>query len=293
MVDYTILDAWEAKYVRKLKDKELIAWTDAEAIFKYPKYKWVYDKLALHLYLDMVPTWDLWHEIPTRYPKFAKPRINVNGMGFKSGIVNSIFELYDRGLIGTHIIQPILRGEHLSTDLVWNGDKLIDYFTFYCHYDKKGSLILFESVDKKPPKKLLNKLKNIGEGRRVMNVETIGEKPLEVHLRPSVQFFDICGGLLPQITNFVKTGHWTKVKKEKTYSRVYRSNVDCRMARPKKIPSYPTGIRSIQFCWEKQQRLSKHTQDPSSFRYMVINGSNIRAIERYHNEIYKLIKIYP
>lgn len=293
MIDYKILDAWEAKYIRNLPDKEVIAWSDAEAVKKYPKLKWVYDKLELHNYLDSVPTWDLWNSFPKKYPVFVKPRININGMGYRSEIINSEFELFDKGLIGTHIAQPILTGDHITTDIVFDGKEVVDYFSFYCHYNRYGSFSLFESVKELPNKNIIDKLSKIGIGRRIFNIETIGGKPLELHLRPSVQFYDISGGIMSQMPGFVMGDDWHKAKREKTYSKIYRTRRDCRMARPMPAPPRPRGVRSVQFCWENQQRLSKHTNDPYSLRYMVINGSNLRAISSYGSLLKDLIKIYP
>jgi len=292
MVNYKILDAWDAKYIRNLPGRDLLAWSDAEAVYRYPKWKWVYDKYTLHRYLDIVPTWDLWEDIPDKFPKFVKPRINVNGMGSKSGIVNSVFEIFDEGLCGTHIAQPVLTGSHMSTDVVFDDDKFVDYFSFICHYDNYGSFKLFESINKKPPQKLLQKMANIGEGRRVMNVESIGNNPLEIHLRPSTSFFDISGGLLRQLPGFIGGEPWRPVKQEKTYSRVYRTREDCRTTRPRPLPPNPRGVRSVQLCWEKGKRLGQHAQDPYSFRYMAINGSNIRAIEDHGRLLNKKIKFY-
>lgn len=293
MVDYKILDAWEKKYLTKLKDRDILAWSDAEAVYKYPKWKWIYDKYELHRYLQMVPTWNLWDEFPKEYPIFVKPRININGLGFGSGKVNSLFEIFDRGLCGTHIGQPILSGDHVSTDIVFDGEILVDYFSFYCRYNSRGNLVLFESTNTPPKPALIKKLSKIGEGRRVMNVETIGNKPLEVHLRPSVQFYDISGGLLEQMPNFIQTGAWRPVRQESTYSRVFRRPNDSRAARPSKIPPYPSGIRSIQFCWESQKRLSKHGQDPNSFKYLVVNGTNLRNINAYGRMLTNLITFHP
>ena len=292
MIDYKILDAWEARYIKNLPDKELLAWSDAEAVKRYPDWRWVYDKYELHKYLEMVPTWDLWNNYPVRYPKFVKPRFNVNGLGFGSGLIDSEFDVFDKGLCGSHIAQCILTGEHISSDVVFDGDELIDYYSFVCHYDRYGSLILFESTEKKPPKKLLEKMSKIGRGRRVMNVETIGNKPLEIHLRPSIQFYDISGGLLKNLPSFIKGDSWNKVHRGRTYSRVFRRREDARAARPRSQPKIPKGVRSVQYCWEKQQKLSKHGQDGKSFRYMVINGSNLRAIEDYARKLKPLIKFY-
>lgn len=293
MIDYKILDAWEANYIRNLEGRELLAWSDAEAVYRYPKLKWVYDKYQLSKYFDMVPTWDLWNDYPKRYPVFVKPRINLNGMGAGSGVIESISNLFDKGYIGSHIAQKNLVGEHISTDLVFDGEELIDYFSFLCHKNIKGSFWLFQSIDVSPTNRVIRKLSKIGQGRRVMNVETIGGAPIEVHLRPSLQFYDICGGLIRQLPGFIKGENWKKVKRERSYSRVYRRRHDCRAARPRSQPDLPRGVRSIQYCWENQKRLSKHGQDPYSYKYLVINGSNLRAIEDYGRLLNKLIKFYP
>lgn len=284
-----LLDEWESDYIKNLKDKDVLCWSDAEVVYKWPKYKWVYDKFILHKYLNEVPTWDLWEKIPKRYPKFVKPRINLQGMGKFSGIVHSFEEILEDGLCGTHIAQSVLEGCHISTDLVFDGEDLVDYFSFKCYKDENGSFWLFEST-KIYPKRLIKKLSKIGEGRRVINIETIGGKPLEVHMRPSLQFYDICGGLIKQLPEFIKTGKWTKIPFEKTYSRVYRRNTDTKYLTPRYLPVKSSNICSVQLCWEPYKALSDHEQDPHSYRYMVINGKDLEEIEKYSEKVHKLLK---
>jgi len=259
------LDPWEFQYVKDLKDHEALAWTDEDAYHRYLPYSWIYDKYLLALRTG-VPTVDLQIESPTAYPVMVKPRINLEGMSKDAYVAQSIEDIGSRrGMIAQHF----LTGDHLTTDFVIRDGQVIDSFTFLAH-SENGSFFLFEAVDTQQPQ-VINFLNSLELRTGVVNVETIGGEILEIHLRPSVQFYDICGGLIERLPKLIKGGLWTSTTFEETYSLVYRTGEDKILTKVPIVLENPA-IRSIQLTWKEGLPLSAVTQDTHSFRFMVINA---------------------
>jgi hypothetical protein len=269
-----MLEPWDYNQIKRIKGWQDLVWSDEEAIIAFPKHSWVYDKKRLADKQGMVPTVDLDRESPKEYPVFVRPRINLNGMSIGAGIVTCEEELpKDYG----YIAQPVLPGNQYTTDYVIKDNKIIDKFTFKATRDKRGSFFMFESVKKEffNVEKFIESLKL---GTRVVNVENIEECILEMHLRPSMQFIGICGGLIEQIPAFFKTGRWARVKQEKTYSRLVRVSEDGIYDLDLEPKVYP-GVDCWQKCWYDEKRVSKATNDENSYRLYFVNGRNKLSIE--------------
>lgn len=108
-----------------------------------------------------------------------------------------------------------------------------------------------------------------------------------MHLRPSLQFYDISGGFLEQMPDFVTKGLVPKVNFEQTYSRVFRTRHDGYVSKAHIPPQKPSGVRSIQLCWNDGQKLSETDSGLIRHRYTVVNGNDLTEIENYG----KMVKI--
>lgn len=283
-----LLDSWEAKYIQNLKDKELLCWSDYEAWTRIPKYSWVYDKYLLSTYTGVL-TFDLETEIPhpSDFPLIIKPRTNFDGLSKNAYIASSPDEIEH---IQNMIAQKYLTGHQGTADVIMKDGVMIDKFAFTTHKNHYDEIKLFSS---NPffPLRVRQKLEQILRGYTgVCNVEYIEDQIIEIHLRPSLQFYDISGGLLERLPAFYRTGKWKPVKYEETYSRVYRT-LQNGYPEVKKIPDkMPENVTSIQFCWEDGKKLSETDPSLGRNRYMVINGKkSLTDIERYANSIKILI----
>ena len=92
------------------------------------------------------------------------------------------------------IAQKYYTGKHLTTDFVKYKGKVVDFYTFIGHKDKNGSFTLFEASDEVNLKALLI-AQDIPLKNGFINIETIADGAIEAHLRPSLQLYDISGGL--------------------------------------------------------------------------------------------------
>lgn len=270
------LDSWELQYVRGLKDNDVMAWADPQAKLMYPKHSWVYDKLLLSSYTG-VETWNLEDGLPDKYPVIVKPRENLFGLSKNCYIAHSEDEVED--FVG-YIAQEILTGMQLSTDLCIVDGNVAANYGFTTHKNSYGEIKLFTSTPF--PQHSFDGLEEILKGYTgIANVETVGGKIIEVHLRPSLQFYDICGGFIEQMPEFITKGVLPKVSYERTYSRVFRTRHDGYVSKAH-IPSQkPPGVRSIQLCWTDGYKLSESDPGLIRHRYMVINGTDLTEIEKF------------
>ena len=282
------MDKWEFNYIKDLKDWDALAWTDEEAYEMYPDYNRVYDKLFIARRCSTLKTYDLEKVLPSKYPVIVKPKINLVGMSKGAYIASSIDEI---GLTKGMMAQEIAKGNHYSMDLVFQDGEIIDWFAFQAHKNYYGSFTLFASTSI-CNEYVCTQIKSIMKGYTgVVCVEYIGHQIIDVHLRPSVQFFDICGGLQEQLPHFIKTGEWNVTKFEKTYSKVYRRFEDSHVVKFRNLRK-PNAIRSVQECWERDKYLSENDNDMFSYRYMVINGTNLESIENYAFVIHEHLHFY-
>lgn len=281
------LDKWEEKYIHNLKDRDLLAWSDRAAWHRYPKHSWVYDKQALAHFTGLV-TYDLETEIPDKsyYPYIVKPRTNFTGLSKDAYVVSSEDEIEDwKGMIA----QEFIEGHQGTTDVVLLNGAILDTFSFTTHKNYYGEIKLFES---NPffPLHVADKIRQLFAGYTgVINVKYINNRIIEIHLRPSLQFYDICNGFISLLPNFFKTKKWEKVPFIKSYSCVFRTKHDG-VPQVKSLPEKPKEVSSVQLCWEDGKKLSETDPSLGRNRYMVVNGFNLEVIEAFAKKCQILIE---
>ena len=264
-----MVDPWEWAYIEGLPDVDVVPWTDEIAFERNPQYRRVYDKLYLaELQRQKVKQKGL---APSGW--YVRPRVNLSGMG--RGTTKSL--LPSRIRPGTFAQQP-LSGPHLTADLIVLDGKIKDSFTFKAHY-AGNSFCLFESLPRVVNPVAVALAEPLLPGYTgVVNVETIGSVVLEMHLRPSLQFFDISGGLLRRLPELYLSGLWPfPVIQEKTYSLVIRQPGDSTFTRKPNVGRL-SSVRSIQYCFVEDMPLSTFSQDEYSFRAAVVNGTDLESM---------------
>ncbi len=269
-----MLEKWDKELIYTIPNFFYIPWSDDEAMVYHHQHNWVYDKHILAI-KQSIESYNLDLESPKNYPVFCKPRINPSGMSLGAYICKRKADLpEDYG----YVAQELLEGIQYTTDYVIKKGKVLDQFSFISHKDKKGSFTLFESTRKKHKYNEQFIEQYFKDYCGVMNIENIGNKIIEIHLRPSMQFIGICGGLIEQLPNYYDTGKWKKIKWEKTYSKPIRVKEDF-------IPVYKDSVKLfesvtyIQKCWYEGKPLSYGTNDENSYRIFVVNGKCLQDIE--------------
>lgn len=126
---------------------------------------------------------------PKSYPVVVKPIINLYGMGLNSKIINNKEEFYNNWL-SNNFWSEYLVGDHLSWDFVIRKGKLIYSIVFQgFKFDDKerfGTFSYWELInhEMKIPDSINNLIKKYFKNYTGnLNIETIGNKIIEVHLR--------------------------------------------------------------------------------------------------------------
>jgi hypothetical protein len=272
------LEPWDLKLASsvlncKNPEKEHIL-SDEQAYDVYENHRHWYDKLFLA---------KRWSNIPTVFGEVVKkPRCNLEGMSKNC----TYFDLEE------NIIQQKVEGRHLTID--WCINPKIPpksnipwqrYSVFEGHKDFNNSFYLFESLPYLDSWEVYSKIDLIikelvkeGYQGRFVNFEFIGPYLIEMHLRPSVQFMDIDGGLI----KFGLCGGELPTPHD-SYSYVYRQNQDATLIKHKTPIFFPDSISSYQVCCEAKHKLSEYTQDYISYRKYVINGVNKKDVIEFKN----------
>ena len=158
-----------------------LPFTDEMAWDKYPFLRWAYNKRALITYLDQtLPKTDLW---------VHKPEINFWGLGRGTSV-----EQHPRAVKGFYAM-PFIYGDLLSTDFLIQDGQFLGSMTFKTKNNKEDihNKILWEGV-KTPSEELKMTLHKFATEHLefytgMLNVEYIDGIIIEMHLRPSAQFY--------------------------------------------------------------------------------------------------------
>jgi hypothetical protein len=272
------LDPWEAIYLDRLEGAGYLPWSDELAYKMFPNLNFIYDKLQLSQLVQGPRTWDLSFEIPDLYPCIVKPRTNFYGLSKDAYVVYSADEIYHKE---NFIAQEFIEGIHFSTDYVLQNGKILDFSTFIGYKNYYGD---FTSFERNPfPDKVADAIEHLMmpfNYTGVLNVESIGGKIIEAHLRSSLQFFDIDGGLQKQLPDFLKSRTYSRVRYKPSVSKVLRVPYDGDLI-VHELPSMPSTVSSIQITHNKGTSLS--STDPGGVfkRYAVINGFSLKDVNEY------------
>jgi len=274
-------DPWRMQYFENAAcpDDVRIPTEDGDAWSWFPEHKWVYNKLSVaeSQGLACAP-----HGLePPSFPVFSKPIYNMRGMGAGSRILRSVAD-YRRYQRPGHMWMPLLEGEHLSSDVAvvrgapqwWRhvtGEPLsggmFDYWTVlaadrpdiesYC-----GDWIA----------------KNLPGYTGILNLETIGTRIIEAHLRLSDQWPDLYGdGWVDALIRLYGDGVWSfdDSGRRDGYSVVlfgahgveYRHPPRGFVADLLKTP----GVSSIQVTFHEDRPPAAHSMPPGGFRLGIVN----------------------
>jgi hypothetical protein len=165
-------------------DRELRPSTDAEAWQRYPRLRWLYDRLQLSTALDyecgpagtLPPRPGIW---------FVKPIINLNGMG-----VDARACFYDGGPVFPvrpgSFWMPHFVGRHLSLDLERTASGWRYGLTVECIYRDNRPFEWKRITDPPPRPPAVLAIDRIDAP--CLNIELIGDRVIEVHLRRNHDF---------------------------------------------------------------------------------------------------------
>jgi hypothetical protein len=258
---------------------------DPDCYQLYPKHRWIYNKLAI------AETQALVHGphgiAPPAFPVFSKPIYNLRGMGLEARAIGSLEE-YKQVQQPGHMWMQLLMGEHLSSDVA-----LVDgQPRWWRHVVGKalpqGAFDYWTVLAK--PRPALER--HCGEWLRtnlagytgMANLETIGDKIIEAHLRFSDQWPDLYGpGWLDAVVRLYSDGRWDYADRERrdAYSVVSFGEHGRRYRHPP--PELVDelrgkgGISSIQITFHEDRDPGAHAMPLGGFRLAIVNCWDLSA----------------
>ena len=288
-------DPWRVQYFEGVPCPEdvNIPTEDGDAWAWYPRYKWVYNKLAVaeRQGLTCGP-----HGLePPSFPVFSKPVFNMRGMGAGSRVLRTVKE-YKAFQRPGHIWMPLFEGEHVSTDvavvdgeIVWARHAtglalqggMFDYWTVLA--DARPEIEDYCAAWVK---------ENLAGYTGMANFETIGARIIEAHLRFSDQWPDLYGGRpwVEALIGLYRDGVWTydDSPRRDGYSVVLFGAHGIQYKHPpreliEEVLAMPQ-VSSVQVTFHEDRPASWHSMPPGGFRLAIVNTpdleSGIRAREK-------------
>jgi hypothetical protein len=283
-------DPWRMQYFKDVAcpPEVRIPTEDFDAYAWNPVHHWVYNKLlvAESQGISCAP-----HGVtPKHFPVFSKPIINLRGMGTGSRVIASLDD-YEEHECGGHFWMTLLRGEHVSTDLALEqgvvrwvkhaqgfpcGEGMFDHWVI-----KATSSATLEHYCREWL------AAHLAGYTGIVNLETIGGRIIEVHLRFTDQWPDLYGaGWLNALVGLYAHGRWQFGADETRtgfsvalfgpHGREYRHPPVEFVAALRQ----ESGITSVQITFHNDRRAAAHTMPPGGFRLAVVNCWDLQAGRR-------------
>ncbi len=274
-------DPWRMQYFEGVAcpDEVSIPTDDEHAYELYPDHRWIYNKL---LVCDTQGIPGAPHGVPPpSFPVFSKPIYNMHGMGVGGHVVHSAEEL-DRDMSAGYMWMALMEGEHVSSDVVllggeaqwWRhttgkplGEGVFDYWTV--NADDRPELEAYCGDWLR---------RNLRGYSGAANLETIGGRIIEVHLRFADQWPDLYGrGWIHSIVDLYARRRWRYADDDRRvgYSVVLFGAHGVRYHRPPQslldAIAARDGISSVQITFHEDLPPERHAMPPGGFRLAVIN----------------------
>jgi hypothetical protein len=272
----------------------IIPTKDPDAYQMNPQHNWAYNKLFV-AEKQSIPCGPHGTAIPS-YPAFSKPIYNLRSMGAGIEILNND-EHYRKSLKPGYMWSELLIGEHYSTDAAVSSGKVL-----WIKHTRGIPLDngTFDYWELKENPYLDDYLVRFIEAHftgysGMLNLETIGNKIIEVHLRFADQWPDLYGkwfvsSLIDLYTHKsftvgedIKNGYSVVLfDQHRLYRKPEKTVIETLLAME--------GISSIQLPFHEGIHPSFHSMPPGGFRIGIINGFDLEACKNARIRLKKMIE---
>ena len=218
-----------------------------------------------------------------RFPVFSKPIINLKGMGVGSGVLHSLAD-YEAHYAPGPFLDELLTGEHVSTDCAIVDGRV----ALVAAYDRQASRrtacsITGPSMPGTPPEleALCRRMgrQHLAGYTGMINVETIGGRIIEAHLRFADQWPDLYGkGWVEALVRLYAEKRWDfpeEGKRRDGYSVVLFGRHGRRYrhppARAARRGARHAGVSSVQITFHEDKPPAEHAMPPGGFRLAIVN----------------------
>jgi len=295
------VDSWRWQYFegQACPDDVVVPIDDATAWGLHPEHRWVYNKLLI-CETQGLPSGP--HgTAPPEFPVFSKPIYNMRGMGTGSRIIASEEE-YEASLQPGHMWMPLFTGAHVSTDVALAQGRIV-----WCRHttgvaSHAGTFDYWTIHDK--PKPALDAYlgewlgRNLGGFTGIVNLETIGGRIIECHLRMSEQWLDLNGpGWLASVVALYTSGEWTfAAPPRRGYSVIlfgdHGINWQINRSAVAELLKTP-GVSSIQITYDDAIPREAHAMPPGGFRLAIVNCWDLAVGKRVRSRLNTLFGGLP
>ena len=280
-------DPWRVQYFQDIScpPDVHIPTDDLDGYELNPRHRAIYDKLqvARSQGLPCGP-----HDSPPRrYPVFCKPVVNLKGMGAGACVLRDERDFRQKCTPG-HFWMRLLTGEHVSTD--W---AVVEGEAAWCRHTRGmpavGGTFDYWKVEARARWRLERYCRdwirrNLAGYTGMLNVETIGGRIIEAHLRFADQWPDLYGaGWVDAVVRLYQDRRWEYPQNRRLdgysvvlfgpHGRPYRHPSPERLRAYRAAP----GIGSVQITFFEDKPAHAHAMPPGGFRLAVINGHDLQA----------------
>ncbi|TMJ00242.1 MAG: hypothetical protein E6G97_19515 [Alphaproteobacteria bacterium] len=281
------IDPWRMQYFAHVACPAdvLIPTEDADSWTWYPKHRWVYDKVAVALSqgLEAAP-----HGVaPKSFPVFSKPITNLKGMGVGSRVLRSAEE-YAKHYAPGHMWMTLLDGRHVSSDVAVL-DGAAKWWRHATGHPGPGSTFDHWVLHSEHEPEIEARsgawiAQHLAGYTGMVNLETIGGRIIEVHLRFADQWPDLYGkGWVEALVRLYQHGRWDypDTDRHDGYSVVlfgphgprYRHPPQALLDEVRVMPS----VSSVQITFHEGTPADRHAMPPGGFRLAIVNCWDLDA----------------
>ncbi len=281
-------DPWREQYFERVPcpDDVVVPTDDPESWRLFPAHRWVFNKLLI------CATQGLEHgphgTVPPRYPVFSKPIYNLKGMGAGTRVIRSAAEYAEAETPG-HLWMTLLEGEHVSTDAAVIAGEAVWWRHVFGAPGDDGTFDHWKVAAESRTDLERGLGAWLGKHLRgytgMVNLETIGSRIIECHLRFSDQWPDLYGGdpWVVAVVELHARGTWGYDDRNRRdgYSVVLWGPHGARYRAPdaRVVDSirHAASISSVQITFHADQPPESHSMPPGGFRLAVINCWDLAA----------------
>ena len=250
-----------------------------------PLHRWIYNKMLIARSQGI--ECGLHDVAPRHYPVFSKPIINLKGMGIGSRVLRNAGERQLHCKPG-HFWMTLLSGEHVSSDVAVVAGRSV-WFRHTLGIPAPGGTFdywVIQAAARAALERYCGRWihRHLSHYTGMLNVETIGGRIIEMHLRFADQWPDLYGdGWLEALVRLYERGVWLFADHDRTdgYSVVLFGPHGRQYAYPSAntLDRYRAtrGIKSVQITFSEQLSPAGHSMPPGGFRLAVVNTQDFAA----------------
>ncbi len=224
---------------------------------------------------------------PPEFPVFSKPIINLRGMGVGSRVLGDL-EDYKRHLTAGHFWMTLLEGEHVSTDVAVVKGRTLWWRHCRGTPAAEGTFDhwLIEAARRPSLEAYVGGWvsRHLADYTGMLNLETIGERIIEAHLRVTDQWPDLYeAGWLEAVVGLYARGEWRLAPGERRngysialfgpHGRRYRHPPAGIVEEVRRTPR----IGSVQITFREDVAAEAHAMPPGGFRLAIVNCLDLEA----------------